>query len=42
VASAELLKRFLIVCVMLSSGLYIIEKAGLGFGRHIIHTQAEA
>ena len=42
VASAELLERFLIVLVILSSRLYIIEKTGLGFGRHAIHTQVEA
>ena len=40
--SAELLERFLIVLVILCSGLCVIEKTGLGFGRHVIHTQAEA
>lgn len=41
-ASAELLERFLIVVVILSSRLYVIEKAGLRSGRHVIHAQAEA
>ena len=40
--SAGLLELFLIVLVILCSGLCVIEKTGLRFGRHVIRTQAEA
>jgi hypothetical protein len=40
--SAELLDAFPVVLVILTARLYIVEKADLRFGGHIIHTEAEA
>ena len=39
--SAELLELFPIVLVILCIRLCVIEKTGLGFGRHVIRTQVE-
>ena len=40
--SVDPVDRFLIVLVSLTTGFYIVEKVGLWFWRHMIHTQAEA
>ena len=41
-ASADLLDRFLIVRVILTTEFYILEESGLRFRRHVIRAQVEA
>jgi hypothetical protein len=42
VISADLVDRFLIVLIILTTRLHVVEEAGLRFWRHIIRTEAEA